>query len=220
MEQKIKLRIAQIAAAADFLPGVVIIHDLRTMGVAYMSQRGLQMLGTTLAELQALGSDYNLKYFNPSDAEEYIPKLLGMLERNDDDEIVSFFQQVRTADSPDWVWHLSTVRVLLRDDEGRPLLAITFACPLNLLSHVTPKVARLLEENAFLRKNQLLFAQLTRRERQVLQLLAQGKSSINIAKELFISTNTVITHRRNINAKLHPETQQELARYAYAFDLV
>jgi DNA-binding CsgD family transcriptional regulator len=81
-------------------------------------------------------------------------------------------------------------------------------------------VKRLLEENDFLRKNQARFAQLTQRERQVLQLLVQGKNSIAIAKELFIAANTVITHRRNINAKLHPETQQDLARFAFAFDLV
>jgi DNA-binding NarL/FixJ family response regulator len=85
---------------------------------------------------------------------------------------------------------------------------------------LTPKVKRLLEENNFLRENQERFAQLTKRERQVLQLLVQGKHSVAIAKELFIAVSTVITHRRNINAKLHPETQQDLARYAFAFDLV
>ena len=220
LEQRIAARIAQIVPAADFFPGVAIVHNLRTMGVEYMSELGLRTLGTTLPELRAAGSEYNLKYFNPLDAADYVPKVMGLLARNNDDEIISFFQQVRTASSPDWVWYLSTIRIFMRDEAGQPLLSLTFACPINMLTHVTPKVARLLEENDFLRKNQVLFAQLTRRERQVLQLLAQGKSSIAIAKELFISANTVITHRRNINAKLHPETQRDLSRYAYAFDLV
>lgn len=31
-------RIAEIVPAADFLPGIVFVHDLRTWGIAYMSQ--------------------------------------------------------------------------------------------------------------------------------------------------------------------------------------
>jgi DNA-binding CsgD family transcriptional regulator len=220
LEQQVAAQIAQLIPVADFFPGVVIVHNLRTMCVEYMSELGLRTLGTTMAQLRADGSNYNLKYFNPSDAADYVPKIVSLLERNNDNEIISFFQQVRTADCLDWVWFLSTIRIFMRDDAGQPLLSLTFACPINELNHLTPKVKRLLEENTFLRKNQALFAQLTRRERQVLQLLAQGKNSVAIAKELFIAANTVITHRRNINAKLHPENQQDLSRYAYAFDLV
>jgi DNA-binding CsgD family transcriptional regulator len=220
LEQLIEARIAEIIPAADYFPGVVIVHNLRTMSVEYMSEVGLRTLGTTMAQLRADGPDYNLKYFNRCDAEDYVPKIVGLLERNNDNEIISFFQQVRTADNPDWVWYLSTIRIFMRDEAGKPLLSLTFACPISELNHLTPKVKRLLEENNFLRKNQARFAQLTRRERQVLQLLVQGKNSVAIAKELFIAANTVITHRRNINAKLHPETQHDLSRYAYAFDLV
>jgi DNA-binding CsgD family transcriptional regulator len=220
LEQQVALKIAEIAPAADYLPGVVIVHNLRTMTVEYMSEVGLRTLGTTMAQLRADGPDYHHKYFNPCDADDYVPKIVGLLERNNDNEIISFFQQVRTVDCPDWVWYLSTIRIFMRDEAGKPLLSLTFACPINELTHLTPKVKRLLEENNFLRKNQARFAQLTRRERQVLQLLAQGKNSVAIAQELFIAANTVITHRRNINAKLHPETQQDLSRYAYAFDLV
>ena len=112
------------------------------------------------------------------------------------------------------------MRIFLRDEQGRPLLSLTFACPLDSLSYATPKVTRFLAENTFSRQNQAQFAQLTQRERQVLRLLVLGKNSAEIANELFISANTVITHRRNINTKLHPETPYDLSRYAYAFNLV
>ena len=46
------------------------------------------------------------------------------------------------------------------------------------------------------------FAQLTERERQVLDLIGQGLSSEEIAARLNISTLTARTHRRNITAKL------------------
>lgn len=55
---------------------------------------------------------------------------------------------------------------------------------------------------------------LTGREREVLQLVAEGKTSKEIATSLGVSTNTVIRHRQNIMDKLELRTVAELTRYA------
>jgi len=55
---------------------------------------------------------------------------------------------------------------------------------------------------------------LGRREREVLQLLAGGKSSAQIADTLFIATGTVEVHRRNIMRKLDLHNVADLTRYA------
>lgn len=52
------------------------------------------------------------------------------------------------------------------------------------------------------------------REREVLQLLAEGKSSPEIARLLFVSVSTVETHRRNIMRKLDIHSVAELTKYA------
>ena len=52
------------------------------------------------------------------------------------------------------------------------------------------------------------------RERQVLQLLAQGMTSKQIAPILHISIRTVETHRRNVMMKLRLHNIAELTRYA------
>jgi DNA-binding NarL/FixJ family response regulator len=52
------------------------------------------------------------------------------------------------------------------------------------------------------------------REREVLQLLAEGGTSHEIAERLFISTCTVDVHRRNIMKKLDLHTVAELTKYA------
>jgi DNA-binding NarL/FixJ family response regulator len=49
---------------------------------------------------------------------------------------------------------------------------------------------------------QELFNKLTSREQQVLSYVAKGESSIEIAEKLFISSNTVKNHRRNMKKKL------------------
>ena len=57
-------------------------------------------------------------------------------------------------------------------------------------------------------------SQLGGREREVVQLMAEGYSSGEIATELDISTNTVDTHRRNIMKKLGLHSVAELTKYA------
>ena len=55
---------------------------------------------------------------------------------------------------------------------------------------------------------------LTSREREIVQLLAEGKSSKEIASSLNLSVKTVETHRTNIMRKLDMHNVSELVRYA------
>jgi two-component system response regulator NreC len=55
---------------------------------------------------------------------------------------------------------------------------------------------------------------LTDREREVLQLIAEGRSTKQIALKLHISAKTVETHRRQIMNKLDLHTVAELTKYA------
>lgn len=55
---------------------------------------------------------------------------------------------------------------------------------------------------------------LSDREREVLQLTAEGSSSTQIAERLFISARTVETHRVNLMRKLGLHNQTEMIRYA------
>jgi DNA-binding NarL/FixJ family response regulator len=58
------------------------------------------------------------------------------------------------------------------------------------------------------------FATLTEREREVLQLTAEGLSGVAIAGRLFISPRTVESHRASLMRKLGLHNQKELVRYA------
>jgi len=52
------------------------------------------------------------------------------------------------------------------------------------------------------------------REREVLQLLAEGQTSGQIAERLSVSTSTIETHRRNLMRKLDLHSVAELTKYA------
>jgi DNA-binding CsgD family transcriptional regulator len=61
---------------------------------------------------------------------------------------------------------------------------------------------------------------ISEREKEVLQLVARGKTNKEISDALFISTHTVITHRKNITSKLGIKTIAGLAVYAVLNGLI
>jgi len=64
------------------------------------------------------------------------------------------------------------------------------------------------------------FSQLTPREREIVQLLAEGKSTKEIANQLVISQKTVDVHRQNTMEKLHLRNLADLVRYAIKEGLI
>lgn len=64
-------------------------------------------------------------------------------------------------------------------------------------------------------KNEVsVFTALTNREREVLQLIAEGKSTKQIASYLNVSVKTIETHRQQIMEKLNIHSIAELTKYA------
>jgi DNA-binding NarL/FixJ family response regulator len=61
---------------------------------------------------------------------------------------------------------------------------------------------------------ELIGHRLTSREREIVQLLAEGKSSKEVASSLGISVKTAETHRANIMRKLDLHSVSEVVRYA------
>ena len=58
------------------------------------------------------------------------------------------------------------------------------------------------------------YSLLTPREREVLQLIAEGRSTKTIARELFVSTKTIEWHRSQLMHKLGVQSVAELVKYA------
>lgn len=220
IEERIAAKIQEIAALAEEIPGVIIIHNIRDLSVAYMSPRGQRILGVNNEELVRMGPEYYNRFFNPDEAQEHVSKMISFLQKNNNDESIALFQQVKSETSHEWTWYSTSVKIFMRDDDGNPLLTIAIAIPIDPKHHITNKVARLLDENNFLRKNYEKFSQLTERERQVLGCMAFGKTSNEIGNELHISVATAETHRKNIKRKLKITSNFDVSLYARAFDII
>jgi two-component system response regulator NreC len=82
----------------------------------------------------------------------------------------------------------------------------------------SPEISRMLAEDYVRQMNKRgvddSYELLTNREREVLQLLAEGKSNKEVAALLNLSPYTVETHRANIQEKLNLHSWPELILYA------
>jgi len=64
------------------------------------------------------------------------------------------------------------------------------------------------------------YERLTEREKEILQLLAEGYSSRQIAERLYLTVKTVLNHRKNIMEKLGVDNAAQLIKYAIKIGLV
>lgn len=112
---------------------------------------------------------------------------------------------------------------VLKTDAGRQITNAVEA-----LSHHKPFFTARVSEallDAFLKPNTKadegsVFRTLTDREREVVQMLAEGKSNKEIAARLSISVKTVETHRATVMRKLDINSIVELVHYAIRNQLV
>jgi two-component system, NarL family, response regulator NreC len=86
-------------------------------------------------------------------------------------------------------------------------------------SFLSPSISRTVIDEYIRRSKEISegaegFEQLTVREREVLQLIAEGRKTREIAELLYISIKTVETHRAHIMNKLDIHSTAELTRYA------
>ncbi|MBT3299369.1 MAG: response regulator transcription factor, partial [Candidatus Marinimicrobia bacterium] len=71
-----------------------------------------------------------------------------------------------------------------------------------------------IQKDPSLQKTPKQLNELSKRERQIIALIADGLSSREIAEKLFISTNTISKHRQNLMKKTNNHTIAGLIRYA------
>jgi len=111
---------------------------------------------------------------------------------------------------------------LLKSDAGRDLVSAVTALHRNK-RFFTSKVAEMVLENVTrskLRPEVAVKDVLTNREREVVHLLAEGKSTREVAEVLGLSVKTAETHRSNVMRKLDLHSVSELVLYAVRNNLV
>jgi DNA-binding NarL/FixJ family response regulator len=182
-------------------------HDLEVVGEAANGYEALEMAQSLRPGVIVM--DIGMKDLNGIDATRQIiarnprAKVIALSTHSDEPYVLSMLE----AGASGYVLKDSAV------DEMRRAIRVVVGGQ----HYLSPEVAGSVV-NAHLRgpsrERVSVHSLLAPRERQILQLLAEGHTSSEIARKLHIATTTVDSHRRNIMKKLDLHSVAELTKYA------
>ncbi len=184
-------------------------------------RRVFQILGYTTEEL---GTDSNewMHFINPKD----LPRVQQQISSHLQGETASYESehQLRHKDGP-WVTIEAKGKVTRRDKDGVPLRMVGTIQDITMRKRLNEEGMDLLKRIESLIRESSSYTpaktaagktadSLTKRQRQILGLIAMGMTSAEIGKRLHLATPTVISHRRNLMAKLDLHSTAEVTKFA------
>lgn len=159
-----------------------------------------------------------LEPLSEDDQQKLALQIARFLNKQDEETVYSFFWgDSKTADF-EAKWYVSSAS-LKKNENGTLQKIVVFTYDLELLGEDKEKLYQVIKDMDFLKNNYNKVSLLTKRETEILGLMAVGRTSIEIGVKLFISEHTVNTHRKNINKKLEIKTLADLMKFATIFDL-
>ncbi|MCB2196455.1 MAG: LuxR C-terminal-related transcriptional regulator [Bacteroidetes bacterium] len=186
------------------------------MAMTYVSPSGCNMYELTNEEMVnnyfELRDVYNDLDFIMKTSFSALVKFSTLLDQK---STFSFLQKTRRTKKHNFELFCTEVKLLPGNQE-----LICISNPVSKLEITTYRLNGILKENKFFDNNFQKFMALTKREKEILKLIGLGYSNKGISERLFISNNTIKTHRKHINQKLDAKHLSDLIRYANTYRLI
>lgn len=206
----------EVINLGEQLPLGIHINDAGNLNILDCNQHALDYTGYSKVELCQMRETYFEKHMHPYFREVIAKEILRQVRVNPN-KVVGFIQHLHLYGDESEFKPLITFTKLSKENQ-------TSVFCIDLLPSgfykLPQKIERILEMDKFKLKHFKKFQQLTKRETQILSLLAEGMSNSQIADHLFISRQTVETHRKHINRKLDIKHFRDVMNFALAFDLI
>lgn len=218
-------------------PHFWLIPDQSEMKVGACSPNISQM--TPFGHSEWLNQDFTfwLQNMHPEDREFAVASFALSIEVNQNtsrekSEMIQINIYIRMLDCFNiYRWVLIQFPQRMFDEEGEILSTFILITD---LSHLSKSFSRMLTMMDFSNNENIFFAtqvdnknlvslnlpQISKRELEILQLMARGQNSPQIAETLFLSYHTVENHKRNLRNKTGVKTSAELIDYVWRNNLI
>jgi PAS domain S-box-containing protein len=213
--QNIEEEVAFYKAVLNALPSFVNVNEVKipddpsSSHSIWSNQQIYDFMGYSREEVKAMGFAYFVESMHPEDialvADGYERFKAGT------STIYGGFLRIRPKNG-DYHWFVGGMSVLEMKD-GKPWRILANVQNLENMTDTRNQIIQLVKENLKL-KHQLKISNLTRREQQIIKLIANSKTEKEIALELSISPATAKTHRHHIMQKLQLKNKAALTSFA------
>jgi PAS domain S-box-containing protein len=188
----------------------VYIHDLNKMRHIWTNHNYYKIIGYSDSEIKKIGPDWAERNYHPDDI-SIMPERINYFKKNKGDTFSGIYRIKHKKGH--WVWVYSNTIVYKRDKNNRPEQLLGICIDFSDNFKTMKQFSELYRENQQL-KNQLLITNLTKREKEIIKMIAGGMTSGEIAAALSISLHTANNHRKNILKKLDFHNKADIARFA------
>ena len=197
------------------IPGWIHLNHPQQMHLTWMSRRMENDLQKDSKEVELLGTQFMAQIIHEDTTRLVLPHLLAFIARADDTEVTGFIQKIRHTPRTSYEFYYTTVKYSQNQNQ--------FFCQSLSFKNLETSIScipTLTSLNEMIIKYFREFELLTKREKEVLKLIAMGESNKRIGEMLHISALTVKTHRQNILRKLNVNRTSDLIKIALAFGLI
>lgn len=200
------------------LPISIHRNDTATLRMLDYNDLTLKYIGYSREELDDLGARYFEKHMHPYNR-EVTTKQVVMAARKDPGKVIGYIEYIHVyANEEEFKPVLSFTKI--GEADPTKTLGLSMIPQMFYNCKMPEKMERIIEMDEFKFNHFKQFQKLTKREKQILKLLAEGQNNPKIANRLYISRQTVETHRKHINRKLGIKHYRDVMKYALAFDLI
>ena len=220
LERQISQGVFTIDAVGDYLPGNVLVTDLNSLSTTYMNKSGCNILNHSVDELAELGPEYFQRFFVPDEMNVFVSRYLTMKETQHAPEIYNFAHRVKTTKTDHYNWYFASAKLMFNPGQKLADKMLVIVNEVNSAGYMARKINSMLDETEAIKKQFKKFCLLTKKEKEVISLIASGHTGTEAADILGVSKFTIHTHRRNIASKLEFKSFSALYRFAETFGLI
>jgi len=215
--KKLKERNSELAEILDAVPAVLYINkrestDNERLGInIWSNKRCLDLIEYSQNEIDKMGYDYFDAIMHPDDIAT-TKDSIQYLQNTAPEQIFRGLYRSKPKNK-DYQWYYSQTCVLKNNSDGSPhtFLSVGFEIsePFNSDNQMADALSEIVRLN-----NQLKLQSLSKREIEVLKLVAQGLTDDEIAKKIFLSKGTVHSYRNTLLKKTETTNTANLVAFA------
>lgn len=208
--------LSSMLCIGENFPGIITIQNSETRANLYINEYACTFFERKKAELLEMGKRF-YSAFSPLEEQKYTQREINiLLKRNIYNQPILFFQRLRANENQEYKWFLTTSQLLSFSKQPENFI-LNISILIGNSNYMGQKLDGMVKENLLLRKYYHHYKQLSGREREIMELISKGLSSLKISELLCISIHTVNNHRKNILHKIGKKNLHTFLKFNSVF---